>query len=376
MMSCIICESSISTRKPTILCDGPCQNQAHTSCISSSADSNNLTTLIKNIDGLSWRCNNCTNKCILVDKESIEEIIENKMSAIMNSFESSLREMKDSMMNLISEKLTTSSCSGSKEVTSYASILRSKNIPAVIIQPENKNQSTAQTKDLVLKSINPVDANLQISKIKNVKDGGLLIGCKTEDENKKLLNLAKEHLPESYNIRVVTGIDLRVRIVGITTKLEDSELVNCILHMNRDLFQTNYTCKLLKFYPTKKNEKIFQAVLQVDKISYNNIIKAGNIFVGYDCCPVFDALEIRRCYKCNKFNHSSKFCNNNCSCPRCGSDHSLKDCTAETLKCSNCVGLIEKEGITVNTEHAVWDIKCPAYTGALNKMRSDLLSTQ
>ncbi|KAJ3641869.1 hypothetical protein Zmor_028339, partial [Zophobas morio] len=59
---------------------------------------------------------------------------------------------------------------------------------------------------------------------------------------------------------------------------------------------------------------------------------AGGLFVGYDYCSVFDALEVTRCYKCNKFGHSSQSCKAKEVCPRCSEGHKLVDCKATTLK--------------------------------------------
>ena len=96
--------------------------------------------------------------------------------------------------------------------------------------------------------------------------------------------------------------------------------------------------------------------------------------MGYDYCSVFDALEVTRCYKCNKFGHSSQSCKAKEVCPRCSEGHKLVDCKATTLKCANCVNLGLSENKELETCHAVWDPRCPVYLEALSKLRSDILS--
>nr|CAI5848639.1 unnamed protein product [Callosobruchus analis] len=147
--------------------------------------------------------------------------------------------------------------------------------------------------------------------------------------------------------------------------------------MNRGIIDDTSAFKVISMSRTRKNSKIFQAVLQVDRGSYERVLNAGNIFVGYDSCVVFDAVEIHRCFNCNEYQHSSKFCKKSPSCPRCGENHLLKDCKSTTVCCVNCVKLVNKGEVNVSTHHAVWDINaCTSYKRATDKLRSDLLSIQ
>ena len=46
-----------------------------------------------------------------------------------------------------------------------------------------------------------------------------------------------------------------------------------------------------------------------------------------------------RCFNCQKFGHSKKFCKNPLACWKCGSEgHDGSECTAETTCCLNCKG--------------------------------------
>jgi hypothetical protein len=64
-------------------------------------------------------------------------------------------------------------------------------------------------------------------------------------------------------------------------------------------------------------------VIQVDRPSYDKLIQAGGLFIGYDYCYTFDAVEVLRCYNCNGYHHTSKSCKNKKSCPRCGGAEKL-----------------------------------------------------
>ena len=89
----------------------------------------------------------------------------------------------------------------------------------------------------------------------------------------------------------------------------------------------------------------------------------------------YDAVEIKRCYQCNGFNHTSKTCKSKePSCPRCAESHLLKDCNAVELKCSNCAAFNRKNhNEDLNVDHAVWEYqKCISYQRMLEKIKQDV----
>lgn len=255
----------------------------------------------------------------------------------------------------------------------YSDVIRNKTNPGVIIMPKNQEQLNSKTRSELMQQINPLETPLQISKVKNVKGGGVLIGCKSNEENEKLRKLAVEKLSSTYNVKAVRGVNPRVRVVGISPEIDENDLLEIITKMNSNLI--NPDCKLIKYFPTKKNRNVFQAIIQLDKTSYENVMHSGNLFVGYDSCSVFDAVDISRCYRCNEFNHSSKHCNKPYTCPKCGDNHEISSCQSNIFKCINCSALKNKlKSDNINIDHAAWDItKCTAYSTARDKLRTDLL---
>ena len=45
-----------------------------------------------------------------------------------------------------------------------------------------------------------------------------------------------------------------------------------------------------------------------------------------------------RCYNCQRFGHTAKYCKGKRRCPKCGEDHEFKDCRQEQPKCCSCGG--------------------------------------
>nr|CAI5827328.1 unnamed protein product [Callosobruchus analis] len=150
-----------------------------------------------------------------------------------------------------------------------------------------------------------------------------------------------------------------------------------VFEMNSDLIDVSEECEVMKINPLKNNVNVFQATVQVGKASYGKLLKAGNVFIGLDCCKVFDAVEVSRCYTCNGYSHSSKACRKEVTCPRCGENHELKACKSNYLKCINCVNCLKKDGQNIKVDHAAWDRKnCLSYRIACDRLKSDILERE
>ncbi len=98
------------------------------------------------------------------------------------------------------------------------------------------------------------------------------------------------------------------------------------------------------------------------------------IFIGYDCCAVYDAFDMTRCFKCNDFHHTANNCRRATSYPKCSENHEIKDCNSTTLKCSNCVASNANNKSSFDISHAVWDKNCPTYCLLFRKFKSQVFN--
>nr|CAI5849645.1 unnamed protein product [Callosobruchus analis] len=57
----------------------------------------------------------------------------------------------------------------------YADVVKNKTKPALIIQPKNANQEVNKTKSDILSNANPAEAEVQLPRVRNVRDGGILL---------------------------------------------------------------------------------------------------------------------------------------------------------------------------------------------------------
>ena len=357
----------------SLCCGGVCDKRFHLECVNVPAEAHNY---LESIPGMSWKCSDCLRKCFCVDSTNLDSLLQDKFSELVANLTHTFSVLKADLLNNFEKERSVVS-KESKVTQKYSDIIRDKSKPAIIIEPKGDGVNSERTKSEIAEKINPFDSGLRIAKVKSVKKGGVLVGCSTTDDNSRFKRIAEEKLSESYVIKEVKGILPRVKIVGITEKYSDDQLqdlIEYVIKVNSDIFDPNAVCKLLKFFPTKKKANIFQAVLQVDKLSYERLINCGGLFVGYDYCYAFDAVELNRCYKCNSFGHSSRYCNQPVCCPRCSEKHYVKECKAVNVKCSNCVNASKNEDLEIDCGHAAWDSHCPTYQKALQKLKHDILA--
>jgi hypothetical protein len=122
---------------------------------------------------------------------------------------------------------------------------------------------------------------------------------------------------------------------------------------------------------------VLQCELSLDLDTYKRILELGHVLVGLSSCSVFDAVFVVRCYKCNGFNHTAKYCKNDSSCQLCGKHHPDIPCAVSENKvsptCRNCKSLRMSQRLDVDANHAAYEHgKCTAFQLASAKFKQDL----
>ncbi|XP_063902404.1 uncharacterized protein LOC135139824, partial [Zophobas morio] len=191
------------------------------------------------------------------------------------------------------------------ENLSYANKLKNASECSVIIKPKNSSQTVKQTKSDVLHSIKPLSSDIEISSVKSVSNGGLVIKCANKLHSEKLLDIASNKLPDTYNIKKTPLILPRLRFVGIPEGLDKNDIATYALTQNPHLFHKDSICEVKKIWSTSKSENTLQAECLVDADSYKKLLDTGHLLIGLNGCTVYDAVTVLRCFKCNAFNHGS-----------------------------------------------------------------------
>ncbi|CAH1100819.1 unnamed protein product [Psylliodes chrysocephalus] len=121
----------------------------------------------------------------------------------------------------------------------------------------------------MVKSINPISTNLNSTKAVNVKDGGLMVSCKKSEDCHKLKKMVDEHLGNKYTIKEVSVLNPKFKIVGISGKLCDEDLINYLKNQNKK--EVSGDLKIISNVPLNKNKKLYQVVVQCDISTYKKM---------------------------------------------------------------------------------------------------------
>nr|CAI5848398.1 unnamed protein product [Callosobruchus analis] len=248
MVNCIYCSTAVTRTRPAVFCEA-CKKNAHTSCVSKSID---ILHVINNVPGTLWKCDHCRNNCLWINENNINAVLDTKVESSLDHIRSEIESIRKDILSQTVKKVQPPA-----DPPRYSDVLRNKTQPAIVIRPKNANQSVVQTRSDILKSVDPVEANLHLGKVRDIKDGGLLVGCKSKADNLKLLSIAKQKLGNSYDIKEVTGINPWIRLVGMSKAYSEEQINSYLLRSNPVVFCGDVECRVLKTYPTKKNNNVY-----------------------------------------------------------------------------------------------------------------------
>ena len=383
--SCGTCLGAIDPDEVTFVrCNGTCDKIFHPTCVNIPSE---LLRHLRSFPGLSWKCADCNRKCFCIDQVGLNTILNEKYTEMLQNLNTVFADLKTGFLKIAETKLSESkSPTTSSEPMPYSDILKNKTQPAILIKPKT-TQTAVKTRVDLKENISTVDMQLSLSKVKSMKNGDMLVGFNSKEDNNRFKKAADEKLADKYDIVMLKGVQPRIKIVGLNQIYTEAEIVDYVEHAIRNnITDINLTaeCSFIKLWPTKKNAKIYQAIVQLDRKSYETVMNMGALFIGYDYCNVYDAVEILRCFNCNGYHHSSKHCKNKKSCPRCakvndeGDEllHKVSECNVDHFQCINCITAIKNGEADISSNHAAWDTCCPIYIRAVERFKKDLLFKQ
>ncbi|CAH1114830.1 unnamed protein product [Psylliodes chrysocephalus] len=187
----------------------------------------------------------------------------------------------------------------------------------------------------------------------------------------KFQHILNTNLGDKYDVKSISSLHPRIKIAYMCEKFDDDTLLDYLKQQNKSCFTENSASKIIYVKPYLKNSKLFfQAVVQVDANTYHKAMKLGKLTVGFDFdCPVYCAVEPRRCFNCWGLHHLSNQCSKkDPTCPKCASNHDVKDCNSASLKCVNCVNLKSNHNINISVDHVAWDKECHFYKRGTDKI--------
>ena len=168
------------------------------------------------------------------------------------------------------------------------------------------------------------------------------------------------NLGESYTAVVPTPPVPRLKVLGMSDQYSSDIFIDFLKSQNEDIAIGDV--KVLRTYENPRfTYNKYNVVIEVDKKTYDCLLSAKKVNVGWDRCPIVPAINVLRCFKCGEFGHKSTDCKNHETCSLCSEHHRTSECTSTVLKCVNCSKYNKDRKMNLDVNHAASSSECLVY---------------
>jgi hypothetical protein len=182
------------------------------------------------------------------------------------------------------------------------------------------------------------------------------ISCRNNNDVARAKSVLSEKLGGDFSVELEHLRLPKVKVINVDNDLNKEDLQDDI--HNRNFLDFDGAFSIIADYKNAMGKRTL--ILEVNSESYMHLSKNSfRIYIGHQCCRVFDYFNINICNKCGRLNHNHSRCNNPAKCLICAGDHHAKACKSQVKKCLNCVFYNEKYQRNRPSDHCASDTRCP-----------------
>lgn len=269
------------------------------------------------------------------------------------------------------------------EVFTYAKVLRGvtgnktkarvtknrKTRPVIVIKPVESSQTNDDTRKELKEKLDPKIH--KVSNFRNGKDGSIIVECATDEDVNTVKSGIESNLGGKYSAVLPTAAKPKVKIVGMSDQYASETFIDLLKSQNEGI-GINEVKVIAEFKNPRFRYNKYNVVLEVDNVTYKCLMSAKKVNIGWDRCPVVEALNILRCFKCGEFGHKSTECKNNETCSKCSGNHKTSDCSSTVVKCVNCVKMNNERKMNLDVNHPAFSTQCLVYQRLYQKKKSNM----
>ena len=181
----------------------------------------------------------------------------------------------------------------------------------VLVYPvDEKKDDSDETKKVLKDILKPKEEGWQIRSMRKVRKGGVAV----ETGSAKTVQRIKEVARTQPTIKCVEPSRRRpmVQIFDVDIDLNEEQLKECLFKQNLEDagFSERQVREEVKFrFRTgRRNDEICNWVVECPTKIRDELITKQRVYIDFASCRVVDYLAVARCYMCQEYGHTQKFC--------------------------------------------------------------------
>lgn len=170
------------------------------------------------------------------------------------------------------------------EKKTYSQILKKPSEAIIVVKPTNAEKKCNITKEIVKKNIDPYNMKMGISKLKNISNGGVVIGCENKNARDELQTALNTKLSDNYCIEIPQAKLVKIKIslvdkndtdeVNFEEKIKKQNEIN-----DNSIFKVRNIIERKRRIGYGNND--VDIIAEVDKELYDKLMGVNRIKVGW-----------------------------------------------------------------------------------------------
>ncbi|CAB0009996.1 unnamed protein product [Nesidiocoris tenuis] len=239
-----------------------------------------------------------------------------------------------------------------------------KFVTTIYPKAQEESLKTAEdTRELIKATIrNPLEMGIKVKNMRRVPGKGVQIEVDSEESVAKLkskLNL------EAIEIRDVGKRLPKVMAYAAPKDLTVDQIKEALKQSGLD---DGPIARTRIIFASNKGQEA-NICLEVDPEVRKKLIAEGRLYIGWNCIRVKDFVVVTRCFKCQRFGHIARHCQDaKDTCSICAQEgHKNGECPnkEQSRKCANCIRS------KLGSNHDVRSERCPLHERAMQMLLSN-----